>query len=194
MPFAPDAAPRDHLVTFYESDEGLTEDVASFLAEGFEAGDAAVVIATPDHRRSVEAALRRRSVPVDSLREAGRFVLADAAEMLASLMVGGTVDHGCFSIGVGGLVSRTAAPGRRVRAFGEMVGLLWQDDQAGAAERLEEHWNDLLRGSEASLFCAYPIDALGGGTDLAPLGAILRSHTHLCAGPRTMFSNPRRSR
>ena len=42
----------------------------------------------------------------------------------------------------------------KVRVFGEMVDLLWRSNQP-AAIRLEQLWNDLIEGSDLSLFCAY---------------------------------------
>ena len=180
---------EEHLVQLYGNDDQLlVRNVCRFLAAGARRGDGLLVVATPEHRLAIERSLG------DEV--SARLALLDARTTLDRIMVDGEPDAGCFTrvIGPALRVLRARAPSGKVRAFGEMVGLLWQDGQAGAAERLEEHWNDLLRGSEASLFCAYPIDALGGGTELGPLGAILRSHTHLCAGPRTMFSNPRRSR
>ena len=81
-----------------------------------------------------------------------------------------------------------------VRAFGEMVGLLWVDGQRSAATRLEEYWNELLSGSTLSLFCAYPIDVFNGGSENAGLEAVLCAHTHTYAGPRTMLSSPRAAR
>ena len=50
-------------------------------------------------------------------------------------------------------------------AFGEMVGLLWIERQQAAAIRLEQYWNEVLTGSTASLFCAYPIDVFDAAAD-----------------------------
>ena len=59
-----------------------------------------------------------------------------------------------------------------------------------AATRLEEYWNDLLRGTACSLFCAYPIDIYDNG-DTAGLDAVLGSHTHMSLGPNAMVSSAR---
>jgi len=47
-----------------------------------------------------------------------------------------------------------------VRAYGEMVDVLWQRGERDAAIRLEEFWNDLARLQTFSLLCAYCIDHL----------------------------------
>ena len=42
-----------------------------------------------------------------------------------------------------------------MRAFGEMVSLLWAEELYEAALRLEQLWNDLIGLRACSLFCAY---------------------------------------
>lgn len=51
---------------------------------------------------------------------------------------------------------RAGKGGRRVRAFGEMVALLWQRGQTGATVRLEHLWHRICEERGLSLFCAYP--------------------------------------
>jgi hypothetical protein len=106
-------------------------------------------------------------------------------------MVDGEPDWGRFEETVGGLcdVLQARVGDRGLRAFGEMVGLLWMKGLHSAAIRLEEYWNRLLEDHAICLYCAYPIDALGCGFESAQLQALLGVHTHLLAGPRTMLSS-----
>ena len=60
-----------------------------------------------------------------------------------------------------------------------MVGILWTSGQYSAAINLEEHWNRFLKGLDASLFCAYPIDIFDPEFEAAGVHAILCDHTHL---------------
>jgi hypothetical protein len=53
-------------------------------------------------------------------------------------------------------VRRASARGRRVRAFGEMVALLWAQGNAAATVRLEYLWNRVCKLERLPLFCAYP--------------------------------------
>jgi hypothetical protein len=43
-----------------------------------------------------------------------------------------------------------------VRAFGEMVALLWERGDQAATVRLEHLWNDFCRMQTLLLLCAYP--------------------------------------
>ena len=77
-------------------------------------------------------------------------------------MVNGLPDPALFKATVGGLIQKARAAGRypRVRAYGEMVNLIWREDVPATA-RLEELWNEVINVHRISLFCAYCV----GGTD-----------------------------
>jgi MEDS: MEthanogen/methylotroph, DcmR Sensory domain len=66
-----------------------------------------------------------------------------------------------------------------VRAYGEMVDVLWQRGERDAAMRLEEFWNDLAKLQTFSLLCAYYIDNLDGAAYAGPLECVCKVHTHL---------------
>ena len=53
-------------------------------------------------------------------------------------------------------MARAHAKKRRVRAFGEMVALLWAQGLSGATVQLEHLWNKICEAQQFSLFCAYP--------------------------------------
>jgi len=70
-------------------------------------------------------------------------------------------------------------PAADLRAYGEMVGILWKARQFAAAIRLEQLWNRLLEQSSFSLYCAYAIDLFGEDFDAVRLDGILCTHTHV---------------
>jgi len=77
---------------------------------------------------------------------------------------------------------RQVCPSRdseELRAYGEMVGVLWKARQFAAAIRLEQLWNRLLEQSSFSLYCAYSIDVFGKEFEVANLDGVLSTHTHL---------------
>ena len=51
-----------------------------------------------------------------------------------------------------------------MRAFGEMVALLWAQGHSDATVRLEHLWNALIHDQGMALFCAYP--RIGATRDL----------------------------
>jgi len=160
----------DHVVQFYEEEEFLYSRVADFLMEGISAGEPAVVIATPEHRDGFRTLL---DLPGDF----GRVLYLDARETLSAFMLDDMPDAQRFMQSVGTVIARNAAGENRVRAYGEMVDLLWRDGNPDAALRLEELWNDLARRYSFSLLCAYPIGNFYKETDLRLFQEICGRHT-----------------
>jgi len=157
---APLAQPHacDHVVQFYETDAELVGRVGEYLKPA----EAAVVIATEAHRDALAAV-----VP-----DPGRVVWLDAQATLERLMCDGDVDPAAFADIVGGVIGTATAGGRPVRAFGEMVALLWQRGDVAGALALETLWNELMAAVPFSLYCAYPSVA-----DADDFARICHAHT-----------------
>jgi signal transduction histidine kinase len=134
-----------HVLRYCQDDDALTIAAAGFLADGVASGEPALVFATPMRREAMCDRLRERGLDVDYLERESRLTLLDARATLATFMVGDFPDAHKFSNSVGAAVERLCAAnhGSPVRAFGEMVSLLWQDGNTRAAVRLEELWGEL---------------------------------------------------
>ncbi|HYY97178.1 MAG TPA: ATP-binding protein [Pyrinomonadaceae bacterium] len=170
---------RDHFVQFYEADEFLLDSLSGYAREGIEAGEACVVVARPGRLEGLDARLRACGLDPDEARASGRLFTLDAAETLSRFMRGDAPDPCLFEEVVGGVLSRASREGRRVRAFGEMVALLWADGKPDAAIRLEGLWNGLAKARAFRLFCAYPLNGFEGETHAGPLGRVCAEHTHV---------------
>ena len=170
---------QDHFVQFYESDEFLLESLSGYVREGLETGDACVIVATRARREGLDARLRAKGLDVDAARASGRLVTLDAAETLSLFMSGGSPDARRFEDSVGTVMARAAEVGKRVRAFGEMVALLWADGAAHAALELEGLWNDLRETHAFRLFCAYPLNGFEGESQGSKLGSVCAAHARV---------------
>jgi hypothetical protein len=173
----------NHLVQFYDTDPAsLVANVAAFIDEGLNAGDSIVVIASPEHSDAFLSALGSSRDPRDV--RARRFVVLDAAATLDQFMVNGRPNWDRFDTVVGTIVRglRRAKSGARVRAYGEMVGLLWAAGQTDAAVELEKFWNVLLGGEEFTLYCAYPVDGFAANFRAGHGHDVLCEHTHVITG------------
>lgn len=170
-----------HAVQFYEQDEFLLEAVTRFVAAGISDGDCSIVIATKAHRGDIEARLVRRGLDLNAARRRGSFIALDAAETLAKVMVDDRPDAAAFDQVVGALIARSiqGPPLRRVRAFGEMVALLWAAGNADGAIELERVWNDLARRHTFSLLCGYPLAAFAGAQHDEGFAAVTAAHAHV---------------
>ena len=149
-------APCEHLVQIYADDEIFLDALEGFVAAGLDAGDGVVVIATSAHRYALEERLRGRGFDLSAAYLREQFIPLDADATLSRFMVDGWPDDDRFHLLVAELLKRAGGGGRRVRAFGEMVALLWARGDCGATVRLEYLWNNLCQKNAFSLFCAYP--------------------------------------
>ncbi len=168
-----------HVVQFYGHDEELAESVAGYLLEALGRGGVAIVIATPEHRREFEHRLGKAlggGADLAAARDSGAYLALDAGETVRELMPAGRLDIAAFDRVIGSLIRQAGTGGRPVRAYGEMVALLWDDGLVNAAIQLEEMWGELGRTHSFSLFCGYPASSVTGDGHLDTFAAVCRLH------------------
>ena len=178
-----------HAVRFYKDADGLSRIVADFIGDGLAAGEPAIVIATPRHRTQIVRNLQGMALDVDRLQRDGEIFLLDADETLAAFMVDGMPNPQLFTQTIVPVIER-ACRGRRdcvVRAYGEMVDVLWKAGETVAATRLEMLWNDLAASHSFSLLCGY---AMGNFYKDAAVEDICSHHSHVIAdsGEAVLFT------
>lgn len=172
----------NHLVQFYGADDRvLTRNVSQYLAEGLRRGDRVLVVATTNRMRGFVQQLDALQAEPGRAIDEGRLAMHDAQAILDTFMSGGRPDWNRFDLSVGVTVrdlgSRAGSKG--LRAYGEMVDILWQRDMFEAAIQLEEFWNRLLMSHNFSLYCAYSVDVFADDFNLECVSEILRTHSHL---------------
>ena len=171
-----------HFVQLYHSgDAGLVGNVGHYLWEGLKRGEGVLLVSTAEHQAQFVRYLEHRGADLATLLESGRLVSRDAEHTLARLTVDGHPDWRLFEKEICAAV-RDVHPADGVhglRAYGEMVGILWQARRFAAAIRLEQLWNRLLEQSSFSLYCAYQVDLFAQECDVANLEHVLCTHTHL---------------
>ena len=173
---------RPHYVALYGDDvRRLGHAVAKYLADGFDTGCTGVIVTASEHNAVIYDGLAGRGWSSGMLEREGLLTILDARKTLSKLMNYGLPDANRFDHIVGteirAAVDRSGGAG--TRAFGEMVGLLWQEGEFPAAIRLEQLWNQLLEKTRFDLFCAYPVDVFDKAFDAGVLDAVLCAHTHL---------------
>jgi DcmR-like sensory protein len=178
--FMDNAPTADHAVQIWDELDELTQSVARYLDAGFRTGAPAVVIATPEHWRRFAHELEARGWDPRLLEEQGLLTYGDAGQTLAALMEGDLPSPDRFEQVVGGLIDAVATrfPEQTIRAFGEMVDLLWQRGCKQGAIALEELWNELQRTRPFALLCGYHLDIFDVQVQAQALPELFRSHTH----------------
>jgi len=168
-----------HAVRFYEDDASLCRIVADFVGDGLVAGQPGIVIVTPPHRDEIARRLEALSFDVGRLRDTRQLLLLDAEQTLEAFMKEGFPDPAAFRKSVGGVLDRAAAdlPAKpTVRAYGEMIDVLWKQNAAAAAIRLEMLWNQLADTHAFSLLCGY---SMGNFYKHGAYEDICGCHTHV---------------
>jgi hypothetical protein len=149
-------APCEHVVQIYENDDAFISLLTGFVTGGFQALESVVLIATESHITALDKKLQDLGYPVSQLISKHQYIRLEAEETLSRFMVNDWPDENLFNHVVQGVITRAKADGRKVRAFGEMVAILWAKGQVGATVRLEQLWNKFCENEAFCLFCAYP--------------------------------------
>jgi hypothetical protein len=157
------AAPQ-HIAHFYQDDAQLLDTLSTFVLEGLQTGESVIVIATPEHEAALQSRLLEAGIDLKLAIEEDLYIALDAEKALGGFLVNGWPDGQRFADLVGKLMKRATAGQRPVRAFGEMVALLWARGQTGATVRLEDLWNQFSRSYSFPLLCAYPLVGLSKGS------------------------------
>jgi hypothetical protein len=167
-----------HAVRFYEDAHSLARMVATFVAEGLIDQQPAIIIATPDHRDAIIDKLNAMSFNLDQLTRANDLIVLDAHDTLRTFMVDGMPNAQQFETTMLPVIDRACRSREDcvIRAYGEMVDVLWKDGMEAAAVRLEMLWNQLANTRQFSLLCGY---SMGSFYKDAAFDAICHQHTHL---------------
>jgi hypothetical protein len=170
-----------HVVQFYGHDEELAERVAGYLLGALESGGVAIVIATPEHRHEFGTRLAQAGVDLAAARDRGSYVVLDAGETVRELMAADGLDGAAFDRVIGSLIRHAGAGGRPVRAYGELVALLWDDGLVSDAAQLEGMWDELGRRHPFSLFCGYRAGSVT--RDVDAFAEVCRLHGEVIGSP-----------
>jgi hypothetical protein len=156
---------KEHVLQVYEKEQTHLDAMEGFVSAGLRDGDGVIVIATPEHLAALEKRLERHpphGFNLESLKRQDRYIAMEAAETLGRFRdADGWPDPGLFEPLIKSLLQRAGAEKngertRSVRAYGEMVALMWVQEQRDATVRLEQMWHEISDSQDFALFCAYP--------------------------------------
>jgi DNA-binding NarL/FixJ family response regulator len=175
---------RQHEAVFYSNDSQLLDHLSPFIANALNAGNAAVVIATSEHREELARSLKASGVDVAAVLAQGRYIAVDAAELLSTCMVNGTIEPDLFLQGCSQLISQAANAATtdhpRVAVFGEGPDLLWKQGNIKAAIQDEKLGNQLAKIYAVDILCGYSLNSVRGVAAVEVLQEICAEHSALC--------------
>lgn len=171
-----DAGPSDHLVLFYNDTAELIDHVGAYLLPAIRDGGLAIAITTPAHRSGLGEWLTQAGVDLVAARTSGHYLDLDAADMMRRFMMADWPNAAEFWAAISPLVSPAADRGLPVRAFGEMVSLLWEAGLVNAAIEVEAMWNELASQYPFSLCCGYRARSVTGSRHRDALAQLCHLH------------------
>jgi hypothetical protein len=175
-------APCDHLLQIYESDDVVLASLEGFVVSGFESKESVVIIATDAHLQALNTRLIEHGYNITDLQKNNLYMPFNAEDTLAKFMVNNWPDEDLFNTTVSSVVKLARGEQHRnVRAYGEMVAILWAKGLNGATVQLEFLWNKFCRKEVFCLFCAYPKSGFTQNIE-ASIGHICSAHTRIISG------------
>ncbi len=178
----------DHLCHFYHDERMLMEALANFVVPGMTRGDGVVIIATKKNVIAFKEFLEKRQIDVTRAITKDQLLILDAHETLSTFMLNGLPDRSLFRATITPVIQNMLAKFPKVRAYGEMVNILFHDQNYQATKQLENLWNELSRTEAFSLMCGYSL--CEGNHQIHPhrLEEICETHTHLISNFGTLFT------
>ncbi len=149
-------APREHILNIYDDEYGFLNLLYGFVSGGFNARDSVVVIATSEHLNYLDARLKTDGYDVFGLKLTDEYIPLDAEALLDQFMIRDSLDENLFFHVITNLLAKAKKQDRMLRAFGEMVAILWTRGLKDTTMQLENLWNQYCTSEDFSLFCAYP--------------------------------------
>jgi len=171
----PVPAAAGHTCEFFGDDTHLVTTVAAALRPAFALHHAVIVIATPEHLAALEAQLEPFAA-VQAAKASGLYLPLDADVTLKKLSVAGRPNRRKFEQVVGAPVAEALARWGGVRAYGEMVSLLWMRGEHDAALELEDLWNELIGYHPIALLCGYAAQGFPEGRSSEAAAQVSRRH------------------
>jgi hypothetical protein len=175
------AGPRDHIVQLYQDQEFLNRAVCRFAAGAIANGEGLILVPTAAHWEAFRPRLEAEGVDVNAAQNRGQLTIVDADELLPTFMRDTMPDAPVF-LGLAGEVigkARDEASYPRVRWWGEMVNVLWEQGNVAASMSLEDQFDHLAKHQEIAIFCSFVMDNFQSEVHSRLLPRLAQNHSHL---------------
>jgi hypothetical protein len=176
-----DAAPRDHIVQLYQDPQFLNRAVCRFAAAAIANGEGVILVPTAAHWESFRPRLQAEGIDVKAAQGRGQLTVVDADELLPCFMRGAMPDAPVFLGLAADVIARAHVDGRyeKVRWWGEMVNVLWEQGNVAASMDLEDQFDRLAQQHEIAIFCSFVMDNFDGAVHSRMLPRLGQNHSHL---------------
>ncbi|MFZ0008065.1 MAG: MEDS domain-containing protein [Steroidobacteraceae bacterium] len=175
------AGPRDHIVQLYQDQQFLNRAVCRFAAGAIANGEGVILVPTAAHWEAFRPRLEAEGVSVQDAQDSGQLTVVDADELLPRFMRDAMPDAPVFLGLAGDVLAKARAEGRypRVRWWGEMVNVLWEQGNVEASMSLEDQFDRLAKHHDIAIFCSFVMDNFNSEVHSRLLPRLGQNHSHL---------------
>lgn len=170
---------HNHIVQVCKNVTSQAEILTRYIKEGLLNNEGIIVIARPSLRKTVLSKLDALGFDNQTVKNQGQVRFFDAEFLLSNILIDGTIEEQAFRNLVGIPVQFAQSKFGKVRAFGEMVDILWQRDLQDMAIQLEDLWEDLCANQSLRFLCTYLLDNLDPNDYDHALEKIYKHHKYL---------------
>jgi hypothetical protein len=175
------AGPRDHIVQLYQDQQFLNRAVCRFAAGAIANGEGVILVPTAAHWEAFRPRLEAEGVDVEAAQGDGQLTVVDADETLPRFMKDAMPDAPVFLGLAAEVISKARGEGRypKVRWWGEMVNVLWEQGNVAASMSLEDQFDRLAKHHEIAIFCSFVMDNFNSEVHSRLLPRLGQNHSHL---------------
>ncbi|MGH7940134.1 MAG: MEDS domain-containing protein [Limisphaerales bacterium] len=175
------AGPRDHIVQLYQDQEFLNRAVCRFAAGAIANGEGVILVPTAAHWEAFQPRLEAEGVDVKAAQNRGQLAIVDADETLPRFMRDAMPDAPVFLGLAAEVISTSRDEGRypKVRWWGEMVNILWEQGHVAASMNLEDQFHRLAHQHDIAIFCSFVVDNFKSEVHSRMLPRLGQNHSHL---------------
>lgn len=169
--------PLNHICEFYPTAADRIRSICQFVVPGLIQGEATIVIATFENLEMLKSSLILYAIDVNEYISSGQLLLLDANRMLEKFIRNDFIDYFLFFNTMNNLLGDIQNRFSAIRAYGEMVDILYKTKNIDLTLELESLWSEVSLQYKFSLLCGYTADSFRGHN--YHIKQICSSHTHL---------------
>jgi len=175
------AGPRDHIVQLYQDQAFLNRAVCRFAAGAIANGEGVILVPTAAHWEAFRPRLEAEGVDVKAAQGRGQLTVVDADELLPRFMGDAMPDAPVFLGLASDVIATARGDGRypKVRWWGEMVNILWEQGNVAASMSLEDQFDRLAHDHQIAIFCSFVMDNFNTEVHSRMLPRLGQNHSHL---------------
>src|SRR5689334_12202824 len=175
------AGPKDHIVQLYQDQQFLNRAVCRFAAGAIANGEGVILVPTAAHWDAFRPRLEAEGVDVKAAQGSGQLTIVDADELLPRFMKDTMPDAPVFLGLAADVIANARGEGRfpKVRWWGEMVNVLWEQGNVAASMSLEDQFDRLAHHHEIAIFCSFVMDNFNSEVHSRLLPRLGQNHSHL---------------